>query len=549
MTNHSDVAIDCDNGYRFTETQDWFSFNIDAWRNLFPTVNAAAPCVLEIGSWEGRSAVFLLTELCKEGGSITCIDHFDLHKTPAGRERYAKIMHNLAFTGKPFRVMDDFSFPALMKLLEEEMSAEEPGFDWVYVDGSHEADDTLLDGELAWRLARKGAIFIFDDYKWNVQPVDGVHHPKRGIDAFMSVHRGEYEVLSSPDQYQMVLRKSSDMRIGFLVKDRAEEPKLAEALGYGVNVALAVDSAYAMPAAVCMRSAAERTSGRVTFYVVDCGMTEADRDRIEASVPQDRKSEYTVQFVPLPADGVAAKRGSSWAKLDVIRALPVERVLYLDADVLVRGDVRVLWDTDLRGKTIGACIDVGHPNGHADIARGPYYNAGVMLVDLSAARRSVDGLLGLAESMTDSKFQDQDVLNAHFEGEWMALDLRWNAQGLGTYAGYPSEERASLDFASMKRPEIVHFTGPVHPTATEVLNPWVQPYTSKPWGYVGAPGHPFAREWWEVLEKTAWQGYRNSDEFKGRCKKAMEDALGAVRQEFAQKVEIIQEAMFAAELQ
>jgi predicted O-methyltransferase YrrM len=138
--------------------------------------------------------------------------------TPAGRERYDKVLHNFSLTGKPFRIMDEFSVPALITLLQEEMSAQSPGFDWIYIDGSHEADDTFLDGELAWRLGKKGAIVIFDDYHWDKEPEDNIHHPKRGIDAFMSLHRGEYECLSSPSDYQMILRKSSEMRIGFLVK-------------------------------------------------------------------------------------------------------------------------------------------------------------------------------------------------------------------------------------------------------------------------------------------------------------------------------------------
>ncbi|KAJ3547569.1 hypothetical protein NM688_g5388 [Phlebia brevispora] len=166
--------------YVFTETQDWFSFNVNIWRSLLPHVVSPAPRVLEIGSWEGRSAVFLLEELCTEGGSITCIDHFDLMNTEAGRERYRKLTHNLSVTGKSFRIMDEFSVPALMTLLEEEIATEGPGFDWVYVDGSHEADDTFLDAELAWRLAKKGAVFIFDDYKWDKEPADSIHHPKRG---------------------------------------------------------------------------------------------------------------------------------------------------------------------------------------------------------------------------------------------------------------------------------------------------------------------------------------------------------------------------------
>jgi predicted O-methyltransferase YrrM len=152
------------NEYAFTPTQDWFSFHIETWTSLLHYVQSTRPRALEIGSWEGRSAVFLLTNLCQTEGEVVCIDHFDLLDTPAGCERLRKVNHNLALAGGQYRIIDEFSVPALMKLLEEEILAADPGFDWIYVDGSHEADDTFLDGELAWRLARKGAIFIFDDY-------------------------------------------------------------------------------------------------------------------------------------------------------------------------------------------------------------------------------------------------------------------------------------------------------------------------------------------------------------------------------------------------
>ena len=66
----------------------------------------------------------------------------------------------------------------------------------------------------------------------------------------------------------------------------------------------------------------------------------------------------------------------------------------------------------------------------------------------------------------------------------------------------------------MDEPAIVHFTGPVHPSVAEVLNPFVQPYSAKPWGYAGAPGHPYTEEWWAVLEQTGWKGWRSSEERK-----------------------------------
>ncbi|KAF8622024.1 hypothetical protein AX15_007314 [Amanita polypyramis BW_CC] len=57
----------------------------------------------------------------------------------------------------------------------------------------------------------------------------------------------------------------------------------------------------------------------------------------------------------------------------------------------------------------------------------------------------------------------------------------------------------------MDNPRIVHFTGTVNPTVGEILNTFLQPPTAKPWGYIGSPGHPYQREWWEVLERTQWK--------------------------------------------
>ncbi|PFH53627.1 glycosyltransferase family 8 protein [Amanita thiersii Skay4041] len=481
---------------QFTSTQDWFSHNIKRWKTLFDFVHSPKPRVLEIGSWEGRSAVFLLDNLCSSGGEIVCIDHFDLFRTEAGKERFARLRHNLGTTGKPFRIVTEFSLPALVKLLEEEIEKSEPGFDWIYIDGSHEADDTFLDGELAWRLARDGAIIIFDDYHWDKEPENNIHHPKRGIDGFLGLHNGQYDHLSHADDYQVVLKKTCPMRIGFLV------PEKSGGIDSGINVALAINSSYSIPAAVALRSLLEQTPGRVTIYIVNYGLSEIDKESIMGSLPL--RADVTFMFLEPPQTGLAIEKGVTWAKLGLHQVLPVERVLYLDADILVRSELRSLWNTDLEGRSIGAVVDVGHPMGHSTTKRQPYFNAGVLLMDLAKVRLSADALQDIGRRYVNERYKDQDALNAHFQNDWMTLNLTWNAQGLGTYASYPSDDRKRLGLTEMDNPSIVHFTGPVNPTVGEVLNPHVQPPTAKPWGYVGAPGHPFRREWWNVLGRTRW---------------------------------------------
>ncbi|KAN0092929.1 glycosyltransferase family 8 protein [Tylopilus felleus] len=529
-----DANTTTDPPYEFTATQDWFSFNKPAWRDLFHLVHSEAPRVLEIGSWEGRSAVFLLTTLCATSGELISIDHFDLMGTAEGRERYRKLTHNLALTRRPTRVLPQFSIPALYTLLQEEMNKnDDAGFNWIYVDGSHRSDDTLLDAELAWRLARLGCIFIFDDYNWPEQPLDSPIHPRRGIDAFLAVHKGEYERLSTnPEQYQMVIQKKIPMRIGFLLEPSKDG--LYDAFEYGINIALTVDSAYAMAAAVTLRSVIEYVKARVTFYIVDCGLLAEDKNKIEASLPM--RSNVTLLFVALPPDSLTSNMGPAWAKVDMMKCLPVQRVLYLDADVLVRKDLRQLWNTDLGGRSLAAVPDVGSPMGHSGVPRGEYFNAGVLLVDLARARATLPQLETRCREMAHARFHEQDALNVHFQIDWLALSLGWNAQGLGTYAECASPDRERLCLTEMEDPAIVHFTGPVHPAVEVVLNPYVQPYTAKPWGYAGAPGHPYEREWWDVLEKTTWKGWRETTHYKETCEKARTEVFQNARKEFDRRL-------------
>ncbi|KAK0213358.1 glycosyl transferase [Desarmillaria ectypa] len=499
--------------YHFTSTQDWFSGHIAKWRALFGHIQSLHPRVLEIGAWEGRSGVFLLTELCKNGGELVTIDHFDLMQTTDGRARHEKVLHNLHLTGKKFRVLDQFSVPGLMQLLREEVVAAEPGFDWVYVDGSHRADDTFLDGELAWRLARKGAVIVFDDYEWDKEAKDNVEHPKRGIDGFLRLHDGEYEPLFKPGDYQMIIRKVVEIRIGFLLDGMRNERTLEDVFGYGVNLAIVADSEYAMPASVAIRSAVKNITGRCTVYIYDCGLTEEDKSRISHSIPKE--SRITHVFIPQNDDDLSFKTSPTWAKLDLVKRLPVERALYLDSDTLVCGPLLPLWNTDLQGRSLGAVLDVGFPNGHDSIIeKEGYFNAGVLLLDLAKIRLR---LPQMSQQTSETTFKDQDYLNLQFEHDWMSLPLRYNAQGLGTYAKISTPERdAAFSAADLEDPVIVHFTGPVIPSMAVVLNPWVQPYTAKPWGYAGAPGHPYTGEWWDVLEETAWRGIRRSEDFQRR---------------------------------
>ena len=209
---------------QLTPGEKWFEEHKRRWEDTIkPIFNAREYCrALEIGIWEGGSACWILNELCggdNEMNELVCIDHFDLMKTDAGRSRWETFQENLSLTGLSDRVrtIPEFSTPALFKLMYEMGNQNQTGFNFVYIDGSHRSDDTLLDAEMAWRMASKSCVLVFDDYEWNQAKENTIEHPKAGIDAFLTTHRDEYRMLYKG--YQIIIQKEVPMRLGFLLSD------------------------------------------------------------------------------------------------------------------------------------------------------------------------------------------------------------------------------------------------------------------------------------------------------------------------------------------
>ena len=156
------------------------------------------------------------------------------------------------------------------------------------------------------------------------------------------------------------------------------------------------------------------------------------------------------------------------------------RVLYLDADILVRGDVGPLWAQGLDGHIVGAVQDsyiqcrpdaAPFPAG-GDRAERPYFNSGVMLVDLAAwrgAQVEQQCLEALAKFPAGTKWLDQQVLNLCLAGRWKALPPIWNRQfSLDLFPDWRCSPYSAAEFEQARRaPVVLHFCSSTKPWA-----PW-----------------------------------------------------------------------------
>ena len=186
--------------YVFTE--DWFSNNIPMWKSVLGHLPSAACHALEIGSFQGRSAVWLLENaLTHPGSTLTCIDTFrgsDEHTVDQVNGMFEVFTSNIDATGRSsdVRVLAQNSTVALASLLPRG-----PCMNFVYVDGDHHASQVLLDAAMAFELLVVGGIMIFDDYMWGDTEGDSV---KRGVDAWLHANFKRASVLFSGYQLGVV---------------------------------------------------------------------------------------------------------------------------------------------------------------------------------------------------------------------------------------------------------------------------------------------------------------------------------------------------------
>ena len=106
----------------------------------------------------------------------------------------------------------------------------------------------------------------------------------------------------------------------------------------------------------------------------------------------------------------------------------IRKVLYLDSDLIVRRDVTELFELPLGGNILAA-VPERFAEGRLQDWQRPYFQAGVMLIDLAAwqeARISENTKAALQRYGKEIVLVDQDGLNISVDGRWRPLDRCWN---------------------------------------------------------------------------------------------------------------------------
>ncbi|MCA9333854.1 class I SAM-dependent methyltransferase [Candidatus Saccharibacteria bacterium] len=159
---------------------------------------------LELGSYEGRSSVWMLENiLTHPHATLRCVDFWgaavpfvDGHDVDWKQVRES-FYNNIKDFGDKVSVAE-------MKSADYMLEHHNERFDLIYVDADHSAASCLTDAVLAHHLLNPGGIIIFDDYLWSgLTKMPDVC--KGAIDAFMECYSEEYIVRCIG--YQVFLEK------------------------------------------------------------------------------------------------------------------------------------------------------------------------------------------------------------------------------------------------------------------------------------------------------------------------------------------------------
>lgn len=271
----------------------------------------------------------------------------------------------------------------------------------------------------------------------------------------------------------------------------------------------------------------------IIVYVLDSGITAENKEKLN-SIP--RKYGWTqISWIPAQdiskvlAMEVKVDRGSlsQYARLFVSSDLPadLDRVLYLDCDIVINKSIKELWNLDLHGKTIAALNDAFSTSYRANIGlqkNDIMFNSGVMLIDLKRwkEQKIEERLLKFIESKNGKIQQgDQGALNAVLSHDTYCFEPRFNSvtifydfsyKELLIYRkpakGYYSENEVQ---EAVREPVIIHYT-------TSFLS-------KRPW--ITGCQHRYLDVWLKYKELSPWAGAAKWNDNTGKLKRVTVEIL------------------------
>lgn len=144
----------------------------------------------------------------------------------------------------------------------------------------------------------------------------------------------------------------------------------------------------------------------------------------------------------------------------------IERLLYLDVDTLIVGDLTPLLNMDMRGCALGMVEEIFHRNPRGEKKAHkigvPYFNSGVILMNLQQLREENFPQRfweHMTSHLTDYDYPDQDTINVMYKNQILPLSQVYNVMNytLHNWEEYGTPELEAEYLACLYHPVVIHY--------------------------------------------------------------------------------------------
>lgn len=263
-----------------------------------------------------------------------------------------------------------------------------------------------------------------------------------------------------------------------------------------INIVFTVNDSYAQHCCVTIVSILKNnTDSLFNFYIITDYFSETNRLKFTQAVGK-LSSKSRVHFITITNDLFKGfKNNIDYISIQtyyryIIPTLlnNVSKVIYLDSDLIVNGNISELWTTDIADNHVCLGVkdlyienikykkEIGLPDGTV------YINAGVLVMDLDRFRKESISEKLINETLDnkyDFKYQDQDIINIVLKDRIQPVSEKYN---------YTTEN--TLHYDTSVQPVIIHFTG-----------------ATKPWSIIKKCRNPYRGLYFKYLMMSPYKAF------------------------------------------
>lgn len=280
-----------------------------------------------------------------------------------------------------------------------------------------------------------------------------------------------------------------------------------------MNIICACDDSYVPFCGAMLTSVFENNKKHdITVYVMSSNLGKENKNKFEKLASSYHQNIVFLLvdselYEDLPIGNFVNITKETYYRLSIPSILKdINRVLYLDCDMIVRHDLEELYCVDLENVAVCAIQDslsmtINGPSRLNYDNSYSYYNSGMGLWNLDFMRKTgFETKVGefISKNMDKIIYHDQDILNSVCRGQYKETSVRWNMLSCFLMQK-PDISRSRLADLNkwIEDPGIIHYSAKYKPWNTECE-------------------HPYKMEFWKYVKMSPWSDLQETKKFNGK---------------------------------